>query len=519
MLSDLTIYVAGAQDSPIIAFGGPWDTFKAMSEGHPLPNWRIGMDRKDILVLEDSEPFDVLVIGGGNAALCAAMTAREAGATVLLLESSPREFRGGNSRHTRNIRYLHDGGNEFLTGPYPEEEFWDDLLRITGGETHEDLARLTIRQSRDIGAWMKAHGCMFQPAMRGTLHLARTNAFFLGGGKALVNAYYARARKLGVHIVYGAEVRDLEIHKGRFTAAEVLVDNRPSRIRARSVVVASGGFQANIEWLKEYWGAAAENFIIRGTPYDRGQVLRVLFGKGAKPVGDPRQCHAVAIDARAPKFDGGIVSRLDCIPFGIVVNRHAQRFYDEGEEFWPKRYAIWGRLIAQQDDQIAYCIIDAKSIDLFMPSVFPAIEADSVRQVAARLGLDPLALEKTVTRFNESIIPGTFDPDSLDDCRTRGLEPAKSHWARPLDTTPFYAYPLRPGITFTYLSVTVNERAQVVMDGNVPSSNIFAAGEIMSGNILGKGYMSGFGMTIGTVFGRMAGKEAVRSVIEDLKRS
>jgi tricarballylate dehydrogenase len=285
------------------------------------------------------------------------------------------------------------------------------------------------------------------------------------------------------------------------------------------VVLASGGFQANIDWLKEHWGETANNFIVRGSPYDKGRMLRVMLDNGAKPVGDPRQCHAVAIDARAPKFDGGIVTRLDCVSFGIVVNKHAKRFYDEGEDFWPKRYAIWGRLVAQQPDQIAYAIIDAKSIDLFMPSVFPPIEASSIRELANQFELDPLALEETVDEFNHSTESGTFDPADLDSCRTNGLDPPKSHWARPLDTPPYYGYPLRPGITFTYLGLTVNERTQVIMQDGEPAANIFAAGEIMAGNILGKGYLAGFGMTIGTVFGRIAGKEAVRYVVEDLKRS
>jgi tricarballylate dehydrogenase len=477
------------------------------------------MSADQALKVDLSKTFDVLVVGGGNAALCAAMTAREAGATVLMLESAPQEMRGGNSRHTRNLRYLHERANDYLTGPYHEDEFWEDLLRVTEGQTNEKLARFMIRASRNIGTWMEAHGCMFQPAMRGTLHLARTNAFFLGGGKGLMNAYYATARKLGVEILYGAEVRNLEIHNGKFAAAEFVFDNLPRKIRARSVIVASGGFQANLEWLKEYWGPAVDNFIIRGTPYDRGHMLRVLIDNGVKTAGDPGQCHAVAIDARAPKFDGGIVTRLDCVPFGIVVNRYATRFYDEGEDFWPKRYAIWGRLVARQPDQIAYAIIDAKSIDLFMPSVFPPIETDSIRGMAARLELDPLTLEETVHTFNRSIQPGTFDPMELDDCRTEGLELLKSHWARPLDRPPFYAYPLRPGITFTYLGVAVNEKAQVILQDGQPAPNIFAAGEIMSGNILGKGYLAGFGMTIGTVFGRVAGKEAVRCVIDDLKRS
>lgn len=459
-----------------------------------------------------------MVVGGGNAALCAAMTAREAGASVLLLESAPIAFRGGNSRHTRNLRYLHARADRHLTGSYLEEEFWDDLLRVTGGKTNEALARFTIRESNNIAAWMKQHGCKFQPAMRGTLHLSRTNAFFLGGGKNLMNGYYATAHKLGVRILYQAEVVDLDIRDGRFVSATVAHGGARHEVEARAVVVASGGFQADLQWLKAHWGEAADNFIVRGTPYDKGKPLKVLLEKGARPVGDPRQCHAVAIDARAPKFDGGIVTRLDCVSFGIVVNKQAERFYDEGEDFWPKRYAIWGRLVAQQPGQIAYAIIDAKSIDLFMPSVYPPIQADSIGALAVKLELDPAALETTVARFNTAAQPGNFDPGELDGCYTTALAPPKTHWARPLDTPPYFGYPLRPGITFTYLGVTVNRRAQVIMQNGVPAANIFAAGEIMAGNILGRGYMAGFGMTIGTVFGRIAGKEAVRCVIDDLKR-
>jgi len=457
--------------------------------------------------------YDVLVVGGGNAALCAAMTAQEAGARVLVLEASPKHFRGGNSRHTRNLRYMHESGNDFLTGAYPEEEFWDDLMRVTDGNTHEELARLTIRGSNNVGDWMQDHGCRFQPAMRGTLHLSRTNAFFLGGGRALINSYYATAEKLGVEILYDTEVDDLEIKDDLFVSALVKSEGCTRKIEAKAVVLASGGFQANLEWLQESWGDAAKNFIVRGSPYDKGRMLRVLLDNGAKQIGDPRQCHAVAIDARAPKFDGGIVTRLDCVSFGIVVNKEAQRFYDEGEDFWPKRYAIWGRLVAQQPDQIAYSIIDAKSIDLFMPSVFPPFEAPSLNHLARQLELDPHALEQTIGKFNNAIRPGEFDPGELDNCQTQGLDPQKSHWARPIDTPPYYGYPLRPGITFTYLSVAVNQNAQVIMQNNRPAANIFAAGEIMSGNILGKGYMAGFGMTIGTVFGRIAGREAARYVV------
>ena len=461
-----------------------------------------------------STDFDVIVAGGGNAALCAAMTARRGGAKVLLLESAPEPFRGGNSRHTRNLRYMHDRSNDFLTGAYGEEEFWNDLMRVTGGETNEKLARLTIRESGDLGQWMSEHGARWQPSLRGTLQLSRTNAFFLGGGKALVNAYYKTSRSLGVKIMYESEVCDLKIRRGAFQSAMIRSKGTSTEVAAKVMVAASGGFEANIPWLKEYWGEAAENFIIRGTPYNRGRVLRELLDHGAQPVGKPREFHAVAVDARAPKFDGGIVTRLDSVPFGIVVNKHAKRFYDEGEDFWPRRYAIWGGLIARQTDQIAYSIVDAKCMELFLPSVFPPIESGSIRELAAVLELDPAALEETVAGFNGAVGHGAFDPGQLDDCRTNGLDPAKTHWARPIDTPPFYAYPLRPGITFTYLGVTVGERAQVILKDGQEAENIFAAGEIMAGNILGRGYLAGLGMTIGTVFGRIAGREAARYALD-----
>jgi tricarballylate dehydrogenase len=452
-------------------------------------------------------PFDVLVVGGGNAGLCAAITARRAGARVLLLESAIKDFRGGNSRHTRDIRYMHKAATAYVTGPYGEQEFWEDLRQVTGGETNEPLARLTIRESEELGDWMPANGVRWQKPLRGTLHLARSNLFMLGGGKAMMNAYYDTASRLGVQILYEAEVHKLRIHDGEFDSA---CNGASQEFKAKTIVVAAGGFEANIPWLKEYWGDAADNFVIRGTKHNQGWLLKELLKHGARPVGDPRGCHAVALDARAPKFDGGIVTRLDSVPFGIAVNKYVKRFYDEGEDFWPKRYAIWGKLIAQQPDQIAYSIVDAKALPHFMPSVFPPVEARTIGGLASALGLDPKALTLAVDEFNRATRPGAFDPGSLDSCRTEELEPPKSHWARPIDTPPYYGYPLRPGITFTYLGVTVDEQARVMMQNDQPARNIFAAGEVMAGNILGKGYLAGFGLTIGSVFGRIAGREAAR---------
>ena len=458
--------------------------------------------------MDFSDPFDVVVLGGGNAALCAAITAARAGCRVIVVEAAPEFYRGGNTRHTRNLRLAHDGTAPTMTGPYEQSEFLDDLYRVTGGATDETLAKLTVARSGALLSWMDEQGVRFQPPLGGTLSLGKTNAFFLGGGRGALNALYRKAQDLGVTVIYDSPAIELVIESGYFMSATLKHNGKAQSIRGRALVAAAGGFEANIEWLKKYWGEAADNFLIRGTPYNRGEVLRMLLDANVAPVGDATQFHGVAIDARAPKFDGGIATRLDSIIFGIVVDREARRFYDEGEDTWPKRYAIWGRLVAQQQGQSAWSIFDAKSLSLFMPSIFPAIEAPTISELAAKLGLDPGALTKTVADFNAAVRPGSFDHTRLDDCATQGLSPPKSHWARAIDTPPYYGYPLRPGITFTYLGVKVNEEARMLLADGKPSGNMFAAGEIMAGNVLGKGYVAGIGMTIGAVFGRIAGEGA-----------
>ncbi len=454
--------------------------------------------------------YDVLVVGGGNAALCAAITASRAGASVLLCESAPPPMRGGNSRHTRNLRALHPGPTKVLTDSYLEEEYWDDLNRVTGGKTNEELARLCIRASQHAPDFLAGCGVVFQPSLSGTLSLSRTNAFFLGGGKALVNVLYREAAKLGVVLLTDTEVQHIKVEEGFATEAILSHRGFPERVRFKALVAASGGFQANRDWLRKYWGDAADNFQIRGTPYAQGVVLKDLLAQGVQEVGDPTQFHAVANDARAPMEDGGLAMRLDCVPFAIVVNRDVERFYDEGEDVWPKRYAIWGRLIAQQPGQMALAVTDSQAVRNFLPSVYPPYKANSIEELAQIAGVDAGKLARVVAEYNAAVRPGSFTPMTPDDCRTEGLSPPKSHWARRIDQPPYYGYPLRPGITFTFLSLKVNERARVLMADGKPSANMFASGEIMSGNILGQGYLAGFGMTLGTVFGRIAGEEAAR---------
>src|SRR5437899_9649205 len=242
-----------------------------------------------------TQKFDVLVIGGGNAALCAAISARRTGASVLVLEGAPKFYRGGNTRHTRSMRCAHDAATEILTGTYSEEEFWDDLLRLTGGQTDENLARFMISESKDILDWIVEQGVRWQPSLGGTLSLGRTNSFFLGGGRAMLNALYLTAEQLGVEILYDAEVLDLEIDNGMFLSADLKQGDGRVSVGASTLVAAAGGFEANIEWLREYWGEAADNFLVRGTPYNRGSILKMLLSKGVQEVGEPTQCDPVAI--------------------------------------------------------------------------------------------------------------------------------------------------------------------------------------------------------------------------------
>jgi tricarballylate dehydrogenase len=457
--------------------------------------------------------WDVLVAGGGNAALCAAISVARAGRSVLVVAAAPKFYRGGNTRHTRNMRCAHDHATGTLTGPYTEDEFFDDLMRVTNGNTDQNLSRMMIARSKPMLNWIQEQGVRFQPSLGGTISLGRTNSFFLGGGRSMLNALYRTAERLGVEVRYDHEVIGLDIDDGQFRGAHLRTPDGAVAIQAGAFIAACGGFQADYDWLKEGWGDKAENFLIRGTPYNRGTVTRMLIEQGVMQIGDASQCHAVAIDARAPRYDGGIITRLDCVVLGVVLNKHAKRFYDEGEDIWPKRYAMWGRLVADQPDQQAHIVFDAPNIPRFMPSFFPPISAPTLAELAKKIGLDPAVFETTISEFNAAVIGGKpFDTNVKDGNTTQGLAIDKTNWAQRIETPPYYAYPVRPGITFTYLGVKVDHRAQMLMADGTPSKNLFAAGEIMAGNVLGQGYAAGIGMTIGAVFGRIAGEEAARHV-------
>ena len=452
---------------------------------------------------------EVLVIGAGNAGLCAAIAARERGADVLLVERAPPEWRGGNSKYTRNLRCV--SHRQRPVDSYTEEEFAADLHEVTGEDGEDPVfAELMISESARLPEWMELHGIRWQPALNGTLSLGRTNRFFLGGGKALINTYFAHARDLGVRVLYDCRVDLLEFEGPTCVGVVADAGGRELRIRPEAVVAASAGFEANVEWLAELFGPGARNMMVRGARQNDGRVLQQLLDGGAAVSASARGFHAIAVDARGPRYEGGIATRVDSIPLGIMVNRDAVRFYDEGENLWPKRYATWGGLIMNQPDQVAYSIFDRKVLERFMTTAFPPLVADTVEDLAGLVELDPAALRTTIDTYNAAVVPGTFDPQHLDNCRTEGLPIAKSHWAQPIDEPPFYAYPLRPGITFTYMGVRAGHDMRVLRNDGRRFENLFAAGELVAGNVLLRGYLAGIGMTIGTASGRLAGVGSAR---------
>lgn len=441
---------------------------------------------------------DVLVIGGGNAGLCAAISARRAGAAVTLLESAPKALRGGNARHSRNFRVMHDGPTPWLQGRYPAQDYWSDLEAVTDGAADEGLARLLIAESAGIVDWMGGNGVRFQSGADDTLPYSRKTAFFLGGGKALVNALYATAEGLGVTIHYDSDACALHAKDG-LPSVTVRHPRAMRVIRARAVVVASGGFQADHGWLRDDWGDAADRFVIRGTPHATGTMLRALLEDGARPVGAAGHCHMVAVDGRSPGFDAGIVTRLDGIAHGIVVDRDGRRFADEGSHTGPTRFSAWGDRVARCPGAVAFSVFDSAIETRFRPSIFPAVRADGIGELAVKLGIDPAALEATVTGFNAAI---------GDDGSAMGIQPPKTRLATPIRVPPFGAYPMRAGVTSTCLGVRVDGQARVLREDGRAMEGVFAAGVIMAPNILGRGYLAGSAMSIGAVFGRIAGREA-----------
>lgn len=478
---------------------------------------------------------DVLVVGGGAAALCAAITARRRGASVLLLESAPAGERGGNSRHSRNFRYVHEAPSPFSAGPYPEAEFRSDLERVAGNDQDPALLRLLIERSVDLPDWLAEVGVPLQLVAGGGLPRSRKTAFLLGGGKTMLNALYATAARLGVVICYGARVESLEL-EGRSVQALQVTQGKLFAIRPRATILCSGGAQADREWLRTSWGASVDGFVNRGTAYATSGVLRSLLSQGIASAGDPAAAYLVAVDARSPAHDGGIVTRVRSMHAGIVVDRDGQRRHDEGADTASTRYSAWGQRLAGFPGQIGYLILDWRGLQVEAPSFYPPISAPSIADLAPQLGIPAAALEQTLNAYNAAVsalvvgsddacsatrvalqraprLPSSAASRSGSNWRSDGLMPPKSSHALPLIEPPFAAYPMRPGMTFTYHGIAVDAALRVRLRAGGSVGNLFAAGMLMAPNLLSRGYLSGLALMIGLATGRAAGEGATPDVL------
>ena len=426
----------------------------------------------------------VLVIGAGLAGLCAAIEAAQAGASVLILDAAPPARLGGNARHGRNIRVASDRETPWQRDSYPAEEFRRDLIRV--GAADPALAERLAEGSRDLADWLLAQGVRLEPWADGNLPYSRRTVFLRGGGQALVNALLARARKLGVQIRAGITLDHLPpeafdpAHTGPLT-----VRLGADRITAQALVLASGGLGANRDWLAQTHGGRADHIANRGTPEQLGGPLLQALAHGAQAAGKPGDGHVVAVDPRAPCHDAGIVSRVDGMQHGIVVGADGRRFADEGAVKGPERHSLWARKMLARPDPCAWIVLGAEAARKLPPMAYPPLSAATPEALAELCGIDPVGLAATLA-------------NPLDPPRTGEMAPLAA---------PFHAIPMIPGIGFTRYGLAIDARARVRLDTGV-SPRLFAAGTNICGAILGEGYLSGVGLTIAAVFGRIAGREA-----------
>ena len=483
----------------------------------------------------------VAVIGGGNAALCAAIAAREAGAAVTLLERAPWELRGGNSRFTAGaMRCVYDGARDLrrimpeLTdaevertdfGSYSREDFYDDMGRVTQYRTDPELASRLIEDSFGALAWMHGHGARFLPLYGGQSFEVDGKVRFWGGltveawggGPGLVDSLTAIAERAGVDIRYGARATGLRASGGRWdvlTAGSAGAGGEA--LRADAVVLACGGFESNPAWRTRYLGPGWDLAKVRGTRFNTGDGIRMAIEAGAATRGNWSGCHAVGWDMNAPEFgdlDVGDNFQKHSYPFGILVNSDGRRFVDEGADFRNYTYARYGREVLSQPGQCAWQIFDARVAHLLRDEYrirqVTRVRADSLEQMAARMeGVDADVLLREIAAYNAAVDTATpFDPTVLDGRGTRGLAVPKSNWANVLDTPPFEAYGVTCGITFTFGGLAVDADARVLGEDGAPIPNLFAAGELVGG-LFYFNYPGGTGLTSGAVFGRTAGRGA-----------
>ena len=488
---------------------------------------------------------DVVVVGSGNAALCAALAASEEGARVTVFERAPEEECGGNSRFTAgSIRFAYSGLDELrevLTdlsagdiavtdfGSYSEDEFFDDMFRVTDYRCDPDLVECLVTRSKDTLVWLREAGIRFVPIYgRQAFKVDGRFKFWggltveaSGGGPGLVDGLTAACRKRGITISYGARVVDLDFDGRDVTGVVVRRDGgRPETVSARTVVLASGGFQANPEWRTRYLGPGWELAKVRGTRFNTGDGIRMALAIGAAPYGNWSGCHAVAWDRNAPEFGDLAVGdqfQKHSYPFGIVVNANGKRFIDEGADFRNYTYAKYGAELLKQPGQFAWQIFDAKTKHLLRDeySIRQVTRAtgDSLDELLDRMeDVDSAACRAEIASYNAAVrqdIP--FDPNVRDGRCTEGLAVDKSNWANTIDEPPFEAYAVTCGITFTFGGLRIDTEGRVLDTDLKPIPGLYAAGELVGG-LFFHNYPGGTGLLAGAVFGRICGASAARSL-------
>jgi tricarballylate dehydrogenase len=493
-----------------------------------------------------AESYDVVVVGAGNAALCGAISASENGARVLVLECSPEAESGGNSRFTAGaMRFAYDGVEDIrqvvtdLTpaeiantdfGSYTENQFFDDMFRISQYRTDPELCEVLVRRSFATIKWMRAQGVRFVPIYgRQAFKVDGRFKFWggltveaVGGGPGLVDMLSAAARKNNVDILYQARALELLFDGAKITGVKIRRDGRVKDILSKAVILAAGGFQANAEMRTRYLGPGWDLAKVRGTPYNTGDGIRMAIDIGASTAGNWSGCHAVGWELNAPEFGDLAVGdgfQKHSYPFGVIINAKGERFVDEGADFRNYTYAKYGREVLAQPGHFAWQVFDRKSAHLLRDEYHikqvTKVTSDTLEGLAEQMeGVDAQGFLKTIGRFNASISNAApFDPNIKDGRRTEGLSPAKSNWANAIDEPPFEAYAVTCGITFTFGGLRIDPDARVQSTDYRPIPGLFAAGEL-TGGIFYHNYPGGTGLTNGAVFGKAAGESAARYIRE-----
>jgi len=483
--------------------------------------------------------WDVIVVGGGNAALCAALSAKESGASVLVLEWAGEEESGGNSRFTAGLmRIAYDGVDDLRPlidlsedevarsdfGAYTEEQFFDDMARVTEYRCDPDLTEILVKRSHATVMWMRQKGVRFTAAWgRQAFNVGGKFKFWggltleaVGGGPGLVDSLTQIAKKEGVEIWYNARAVSLMADDDGVRGVVVRKNRKTFEVKGKAVVLAAGGFQANTEWRTRYLGPGWELAKVRGTRFNTGDAIRMALDIGAAPHGNWSGCHAVAWDRNAPETGDLAVGdgfQKHSYPWGVYINAEGKRFVDEGADFRNYTYAKYGRVILQQPRQFAWQIFDGKVKqqlrDEYRIRQVTKVTADTLEALVSKLDdTDQTTALDTLRKYNDAVQTQiAFNPNVKDGRCTKGLEVNKSNWANTLDTAPFEAYAVTCGITFSFGGLKIDTRGQVISSDGEPISGLFAAGELVGG-IFWFNYPGGSGLTNGSVFGRIAGVNA-----------